>query len=72
MQPHKIGSFRTRGRGMRRRGAGRGAEELFSESKSVGPLRSSSRSRVGQPGQPIVHLCFLSTACFFGLESRLL
>lgn len=44
---------------------------MLSESKSVGSLRSSSRSRGGWQAQRIVGLCFLSTACFFPPEKRL-
>lgn len=68
MRLHKIGSFGTGGGWVRHRGAGRGAEELLSESKSVGPLRDPQAGAGGQRAQPIVGLCFLSTACFFRLK----
>ena len=70
MRLHKIGSFRTRGGGgvCNVEGRGEGAEELLSECKSVDSVRDSQVGAevAGGPTR------FLSIACFFGQESRLL
>lgn len=50
----KLAASELGGVGVRRRGAGRGAEELLSESKFVDSRRSSNWSRGGREAEPIV------------------
>lgn len=57
---------------VRRREAGRGGGGVVLRLQGRGfSQRSSRRSRGGCQAQPVAGLCFLSTACFFGLELRL-